>query len=198
MNLTRLLIAAVVLAGLGGLVYWSGKREEANKDKGNRDTPKILAIEESKVRKIEIKPREGDATVIARDDAGKWEITAPTKLTADGGNVTSLLGSVSSLTAERIVDEKPNPSDLGADGLNPALVTVTFTLADGKTPSIKIGEATAASSGVYAMVEGDKRLFTVSSSTKDSLNKTAKDLRDKHLLSFDSDKISRVEYVPAG
>src|SRR5437879_1119484 len=196
MNTTRLLIAAVALAGLGGVVWWSNRNEEANKDKPKPETPKILAIEESKINQIELKPREGDTTVIKKDAAGKWQIDAPQKFPADSGLVSTLVSSVSSLTAERIVDE--NPTDLAGYGLDPALVTATFTGTDGKATTIKVGEATAASSGVYAMVGGDKRLFTVSSTTKDSLNKTWKDLRDKHLVSIDQDKISRVELNAAG
>ena len=42
MNTTRLLIAAVALAGLGGVVWWSNRKEEANKDKPKPETPKIL------------------------------------------------------------------------------------------------------------------------------------------------------------
>jgi len=196
MKTTRLLIAAVALAGLGGLVYWSNKREDANKDKVNPETPKILSVDESKINQIEIKPREGDSTVIKKDSAGKWQIDAPQKVPADNGIVSTLVSSVANLAAERIVDE--NPSDLAGYGLEPALATVTFTGADGKATTMKIGEANASASGVYAMISGDKRLFTVPSATKDSFSKTWKDLRDKHLVSVDQDKISRVELDAAG
>src|SRR5947207_12081896 len=138
MNTTRLLIAAAALAGLGGLVYWSNKREEANKDKPKPENPKILAIDESKIKQIELKPREGEATVIKKDNAGKWQIDAPQKLTADSGVVSSMVSSVSNLTADRIVDE--NPSDLPGYGLEPALVSVTFTGTDGKASTIRVGE----------------------------------------------------------
>ena len=36
-------------------------------------------------------------------------------------------------------------------------------------------------------------MFTVASCVKTSLDKTSKDLRDKRLLTFDSDKLTRVE-----
>src|SRR5207302_186683 len=116
--------------GLGGLVYWSNRNEEANKDKPKPETPKIIAIDESKINQIELKPREGDATVIKKDNGGKWQIDAPQKLTADNGVVSTMVSSVSSLNAERIVDE--NPADLPSYGLEPALVTATFTGTDGK------------------------------------------------------------------
>ena len=43
------------------------------------------------------------------------------------------------------------------------------------------------------MVAGDPRLFTMASSNKGTFDKTSKDLRDKRLMTFDQDKISRVE-----
>ena len=45
---------------------------------------------------------------------------------------------------------------------------------------------------------GDKRLFTIATFGKTSLDKQAKDLREKHLMVFDQDKLSRVELEVAG
>ena len=43
------------------------------------------------------------------------------------------------------------------------------------------------------MLGGDPRLFTISSFNKGNFDKASKDLRDKRLMSFDQDKISRLE-----
>ena len=48
------------------------------------------------------------------------------------------------------------------------------------------------------MRQGDPRVFTVASSVKSSVDKTSKDLRDKRLLTFDSDKLTRVELQAKG
>jgi hypothetical protein len=48
------------------------------------------------------------------------------------------------------------------------------------------------------MLDGDKRLFTIASFGKSALDKQSKDLREKHLLVFDQDKLSRVELEVAG
>jgi hypothetical protein len=42
-------------------------------------------------------------------------------------------------------------------------------------------------------MDGDARVFTVSTGTKSTFEKTPQDLRDKRLLTFDSNKLSRVE-----
>ena len=71
-------------------------------------------------------------------------------------------------------------------------------MADGKTHVLRIGEDTPTEGNAYAMLDGDKRLFTIASSSKMALDKQSKDLREKHLLTFDQDKLSRVELEVAG
>lgn len=197
MSPTRLLIAAGVMAILGGVVWWSNKQEAAKEGQPSKDAPpKIVSIKESSVQQIEIKPREGQPTIVKKGAGTQWDILSPKKLTADSGSVSGILSTVSGLTSERVVDE--NPTDLPSYGLEPPLTTVTFTLDDGKKQVLRIGENTPTGSTVYVMAEGDKRLFTMNSSSKDSIAKGVNDLREKHLLNFEQDKLSRVEFTPAG
>ncbi len=46
---------------------------------------------------------------------------------------------------------------------------------------------------LYAALVGDPRVFTLANYNKTTLDKSAKDLRDKRLLVFEQDKLSRVE-----
>jgi hypothetical protein len=191
-NITRLLIAAVVLAGLSAAVWWSNKAEAAKANKPASDAaPKVLAINEGEMQQIEIKKRDGEDTIAKRDDAGKWSITAPKPLPADQGSVSSVAASVSNLNAERVVDD--HATDLPSYGLAPPVDRITFTTKGGKSSTLLIGDDTPTGSNVYAMVEGDPRLYTIANSNKSGLDKTSKDLRDKRLLNFDQEKVSRVE-----
>jgi hypothetical protein len=70
---------------------------------------------------------------------------------------------------------------------------VSITQKDGKTSKLLIGENTPTGSAVYAKLDGDPRLFTMASSNKSAFDKDSKDLRDKHLLNFSQDKLSRLE-----
>ena len=197
MKFARLLIAAAVLAGLGGLVYWSNRSEEAKAGKPDpKAAPKILELKEADVKQIEIRHREGETTVVKKDDAGKWSITAPQPLAADQTAVGAITSAVTSLSSDRMVDE--NASNLPSYGLDPARIGVTFTTTDGKTHILRIGEYTPTEGNTYAMLDGDKRLFTIASFSKSALDKQSKDLREKHLLVFDQDKLSRVELEASG
>jgi hypothetical protein len=190
----RLLIAAVLLAGLAAALYFSNKSEAAKEKEPPKDkdaAPKILALSEPDIRGIEIKKRDGTDTILKKDESGKWSITAPNPLPADQASVGTVTSAVTNLTSERMVDA--NATDLASYGLQPALDQVTFTMKDGKTQTLLIGDDTPTGSNAYAMLSGDPRLFTISSFNKGNFDKASKDLRDKRLMTFDQDKISRLE-----
>src|SRR5690348_6738399 len=128
MKTTRLLVAAIVMAGLAGVVWWSNRQEKVKADKPAADaSPKILALKDSDIRQIEIDKRDEPPTVVKKNDAGQWAITAPKPLAADQSAVSSITGAASSLSSDRVVDE--HATDLASYGLDPALVTVKFTTA---------------------------------------------------------------------
>ena len=191
MKMGRLLIAAVVLAGLSAAVYFSNKSEAAKEGKPAPDaSPKILSLDEKNIAAFEIKKRDGTDTVAKKDDSGKWSLVTP-PLPADQNACNAVTSAVTSLASDRVVDE--NATDLASYGLQPAADAVTFTMKDGSKKTLLIGDATPTNNGVYAKLEGDPKLYIMSSFNKDSLDKDYKSLRDKRLMTFDQDKISRVE-----
>ena len=194
----RLLIAAVVLAGLGGAVWWSNKSEAAKAAKPPEDTtPQVLALKEPDIQGIEIHQREGDVTtVLKRQGAGKWSITAPKPLAADQGAVASITSGVVNLRGDRLLDDS-NP-DLASFGLQPPVLSVTFTDKNNKATKLLIGEATATGSDVYTKVDGDAKVYTILASHKTEFDKSSKDLRERHLLISEQDKASGVEVTAKG
>jgi hypothetical protein len=197
MKFARLLIATAVLAALGGVVWYSNKQEAAKVDKPDpKASPKILELREADINGIEIQHKGGETTVLKKDDSNKWSISAPKPLAADQAAVASITSSTSNLASDRVVDA--NVSDLASYGLEPALIGVKFTMANGSSHTLRIGEDTPTGGNSYVKVDGDNRLFTMSSSTKSTFDKQSKDLREKHLLIFDSDKLSRLELEVAG
>jgi hypothetical protein len=73
------------------------------------------------------------------------------------------------------------------------MLSVVMTKKDGKTVRLLFGDETPTRNGNYAAVVGNPRVFIIASYNKSSLDKGLNDLRDKRLLSFDSDKLSRIE-----
>jgi hypothetical protein len=196
MKIRGLLVAVVVLAALAALVVWSNKREKAAENKPAADQPpKILSVPDDQFKSVALKKKDS-TTLLAKSDAGKWEIVEPTKLAADQDSVSSLISTLSSLSSDRLIEEKA--SDLSPYGLSTPSLEVDITRKDGKTDKLLLGDDTPTGGGVFAKLEGDPRVFTVASYVKSSLDKTPKDLRDKRLLTFDSDKLTRVELQAKG
>jgi hypothetical protein len=194
MNPGRMLIASVVLAGLAAAVLWSNRSEKAKASQPATDKAvKILSIKEDQVKQIDIRRRAGESTTLKFNDGGHWQITSPVVLDADAGAVAAITSASANLNAERVVDE--NATDLASYGLAPPLLEVDITTKDAKTAKLLLGENTPAGNGVYAKLDGDPRLFTTGGFNKSTFDKVAKDLRDKRLLKFDQEKISRIEYT---
>ncbi len=197
MSWRRLVIAVALLAALGGLAWWSNKRKKAEADKPLASaTPKLLSVPEDQFQKIEVRKKGGETTVVEKDPSGNWELTAPRKLPADQDAVRSMVSTLSSLNSDKVVEEKA--TDWATFGLAEPGLRVIVTKKDGKAHEVQVGDEAPASSGAFARVPGDARLFTLASYSKTSLDKTWKDLRDRRLLRFDSDKLLRVEVTAKG
>ncbi len=123
--------------------------------------------------------------------AGNGPSPVPESLPADQDAVNSLTSSLSPITADNVVDDKP--TDLSKYGLNDPSLTVTVDEKNGKSDRIYFGDDVPAGSLVYARVGSDPKVYAVSSSTKTSLDKSVNDLRDKRLLTFDSNQLTSIE-----
>jgi hypothetical protein len=189
----NLLIAAAVLAALSGAVWYSKRHPPSTTSTTPASTsPKLLEIPEKEVQTVDLKKKDGSAVDLERV-AGKWQITAPEKWSADQDAANSLVTALSPVSADNVVEDKTN--DPAKYGLNAPSLTVTVHRNNGKSDQIFFGDEVPAGSLVYARVDNDPKVYAVSSSVKTSFDKSANDLRDKRLLTFNSDKLTRLELV---
>jgi len=196
MRIRGLLIAAIVLVVLAGIVYWSNKQKAKEESAPPKDTEtKILSITQSDIAKIELKKKDGQ-DLVAERPSGTWHITSPIPYNADQDAMSALIGSVSSLNADSVVEQKP--SDLSPYGLAQSAETVIVTTRNGKTKTLLLGDDVPTGGGAYAKVEGDSKVYTIASFTRTAFDKGVNDLRDKRLLTFDQSNLTRVELVAKG
>jgi hypothetical protein len=195
MKLWRLSIAVVLLAVLGGLWWWSNRKQEADSRKpASASGTTVLTIPEDQFQEIRLK--RGAETLALRRDGGKWRITEPQPYAADPDAARSLVSSLSSLMAETAIEDKA--TDFAQYGLNPPLLDIAVLRTNGKTDELQVGDATPTNSGYYARVAGSQRVVALAGYSRDSLNKTLNDLRDKRLLTFDQDKLARIQLQAKG
>ncbi len=196
MRLRGLLIAVAVLAALAGGVYWSNKVKKAQEGKPSAESPQILTIPQDQFQRLEIRKPGSEPVVLQKGASGKWEMASPPKWPVDQDAMTGILNTLSSLGSSRLVEDKT--SDLGQFGLAAPGLEVAIFLKDGKTRKVLIGDDSPAGGGSFAKLDSDPRIFTIASYNKTSLDKTPRDLRDKRLLTFDSEKLTRVELSAKG
>ena len=188
MDPKRLILAALVLAGLSGALWWSNK-QEPGKVSSPDDAPKILEIPQDQISRLEIRRMGAEPVVLEK--GALWVLKAPKELGGDQAVVSSLLSTLAVFNSDRLVDDKP--ADMKAYGLVEPLITVIVGRKDGKTHTVHFGDDTPSGSSSYVRVDGDPKLYSVVTSTKQMFDKTWRDLRDKRLLSFDTEKLTSVE-----
>lgn len=196
----RTLIGAAVLLILLSAAVWYTKQHpdfgvssSGSDKKAPADTSvKVVNIPDDQIAKIGIKKRDGTDVDLSRSGSS-WQIAAAEPLPADQDTVSGLAGSFAPLTADLLEDKASN---LQGYGLAQPAVTVTLTKKDGKTEQLLMGdEVPGGSSQVYLQKAGDPKVYLLSSSVFTTVNKGVSDLRDKRLMTFNSDKVSRIELL---
>jgi len=192
MKPSGLIVATVILAGLIGGLYWSNHHKPADTSEASADVPpKILTLKEDDIAKIDLKKKGTDELVLARNSSGKWQMTAPQPLAVDQTAVSGMLATLSSLSSERLVEDKA--TNLSQYGLADPPLETDLTAKDQKTYKLLIGDNTPTGNAVYAKLGGDPRVFTMASYERTSIDKGVNDVRDKRLITVDQDKISQLE-----
>src|SRR6476659_7487514 len=197
MSLNKLLIAVVLLAALSGAVYWSNKKQAAEEGKPAKDAaPKLVTLTDDQINQVEIQKKAGDDVVLQKNASGKWTMAKPQQWPVDQDASTPIVTAFTGLSWDRLIEDKA--ADLGQYGLANPQLRVTATGKNGKSQTLLLGDDTPTGGGTFAKLENDPRVFSLSSGTKSSFDKSAQDLRDKRLLTFDSDKLSRIEVTTKG
>lgn len=190
-GLTTTVVLLVVLAGLGGYIFfYEAGRETPDPNAKPRAFDQLAS---DNIQEIQIKNADGQ-TSRAQLESGNWQLVEPVQADADDGVVGTVTSNLASLEVQRVVDEKP--ADLKQYGLDPPRVDVGFRLGDQKElQHLFVGDKTATGGDVYAKRPNEPRVFLISAFLESIFNKTPFDLRDKAILKFERDKVEGVEVI---
>jgi len=185
------LILAVLLAALGGYVYFF---ERAKDPKSER----LLDFKADEAAGIDLAYPE--RTIQLRKDAtGKWKITQPFQAAADDSAVRNLIAALAAADVKRTLEKKPGAADLKSFGLDPPAATATLTLKSGLTlPQLAVGAKTPLGDSAYVRRGGDPAVYLTGGALVFALEKEPKELRDKTILAFSLDQASRLQIQTTG
>jgi Domain of unknown function (DUF4340) len=183
------LILLLVALGLGGYLYFV-ESERPVEDESAKT--KVFAYDAAKINRVQVKSSAGEVTALRKGANDTWTIVQPSEAPADRNNISDIVTNLANLEEQRVVDE--NATDLKSYGLAEPRIDVTFNVEGDKEPKqILLGEKTPASSGVYAKLPSNNRVFLVASTVETALDKSSFDFRDKTAVAFDQTKVTSLE-----
>jgi len=184
-----LLALVVVLAGLGGYIYFVESKKPG--EGAARETERVFSVKSDDIAEVSVRSASGDRTTLKKV-SGAWQIVEPLSTAADEAEVSGIVSGVATVDATRTVDE--NPGDLSQFGLAEPRIVVGFKTADGKmSRELLIGDKTATLGDLYAKLPNEKKVFLIPGSFESTFNRSTFDFRQKSVLAFERDKVDRVE-----
>ena len=177
----------VVLLGLGVYVYFI----ELPKAKREAEKPTVLTFEKEAVDTLTLTYPEREIR-LQQTAAGEWGITAPIRAKADDTAVNNMLTTIVDEEVTRSLTPE-EPVDLALYGLAQPPVVLRIALQDGTTlPKVSIGKDTPVGFSAYVRKEGDPQLHLTRQAFRLGLIKEVKELRDKTVLPFERDSVTRI------
>lgn len=190
-GLTSTIVLVIVLAGLGGYIYFVESERPAG---GVEARDKVFDVEAEQLEEITVTTG-GETTTLRKTD-GTWKITSPVAVDADANEVSGLTSAITGLEVSRVVAE--NASNLADYGLAEPHIKLAFKAANGAAGEVHVGDKTPTQSDMYAVKPGENRIFLVPAFQETALAKNTFALRDKRILHFDRDKVDSLEIAVPG
>jgi Domain of unknown function (DUF4340) len=155
----------------------------------------ILAFNRADVTGFEVAGGDAALTAEPADPAkpGSWKITRPVALGADTDVVNDFLDKLSGGKVKEFVQESP-PS-LQPYGLQQPVRVIVHTGKDKERASrtLLLGRADADRQGTYAMRPGESSVLLLPDDVAKAVPRNVAVLRDKVLVQYDRDKVTKVE-----
>jgi hypothetical protein len=187
-GLRTLGVLVVLLGGLGAYLYYVDSEKPVGE---TEEKPKVFAVEADQIEELKVSTIAGGVAELKKSADG-WSLISPQTVRADDSEVTGITSNLASVSIQRVVDE--NPSNLGDYGLREPVAAVSFKTKGAKEfKTLQIGTKTPAGSDMYAKTADDKKVFLVPGYLESTFGRTPFDLRDKKIISFDREKVDRIE-----
>src|SRR5712692_6958700 len=151
----------------------------------------VLAFDQKDVTALEIITR--DDTIAVEQTDGRWKLTRPRALPADGDTLRDFLEKLRAARVKEFVAEAPRSLEpFGLD--RPVQVSIhTGRDKDRATKTLLFGRGDPAKKGVYAMRAGESAVVVIPDETWAAVPKNVAVLRDKTVVEVERDKVTRLE-----
>ena len=151
----------------------------------------VLAFDQREVTGLEIDTRD-DKIALEQAD-GRWKLTRPRALPADSDIVRDFLEKLRAARVKEFAADAPRSLEpFGLD--KPVRLEIqTGRDKDRATKTLLVGRVDPAKKGVYAMRPGESSVMLIPDETWTAVPKNVAVLRDKSIVGFDRDKVTKIE-----
>ncbi len=185
-----LLVLFVAFGGLLAYLYFVDAKKPVTEE-GVEKRDKVFTVDADKVDELKLKSSSGETSTLKKAKDG-WQLVEPLTAKVDDSVVTGITSNLASAEIQSIVDEAPK--NLQPYGLDKPRIEVAFKAAgDKQYRRLLVGGKAPAGGDLYAQLAGQKRVFVIPSFVESSFDRKPFDLRDKKILTFDREKVDRLE-----
>jgi hypothetical protein len=191
MKSRNLVILAVVVAALGGYIFFHERHQLTTDERRERADKVFPTLERDDVRTVEIDNAHGRFVMAKAGD--EWRLLEPIDYPADSGAVNAVLTSLEGLESERILGT--DEVELAAYGLDSPEITVRLETADGISHELAVGsEAALGSNRAFRPGGGDQIILGRGWFVTD-LDKNLDDWRSRNVVTISSGDVASLQLV---
>ena len=178
----------LILAGLGGYVYFVELPNEKLEEKRETETTTLLLLPEASITELTISTAQGPVEM-RQQAPGSWTIVSPLQADADTREVQALIRALVTGKVTRTVDD--TGTTLAPFGLDQPMTTITLTAGD-QQETLAMGDSGPLSNTLYVLRGSDHKVLLTDLAPKQFVNKTLLTFRRKELLRFVQNNVERV------
>lgn len=181
----KTIVLFVIFLGLLAYVYFfeiqGEKRKQAHKEKEEQ----ILDFDKEKVSGLSFLP----AGIIVKKEDSHWKISSPVQTESDQATIENILDNFRWLKKGRFVSD--NLNDFKKFGLSPYQAALVIHH-EGDNDTLFLGDNNLDNTKVFYRKSGSNNVYLVSTTLQTNATKTLYDLRDKSVLKFEKQEITKI------
>jgi hypothetical protein len=178
----------LILAGLGGYVYFVELPNEKREEKRETEHTTLLLLPETSISGLTVTTAQGPVEM-RQQAPGSWTIVSPLQGEADSREVQALIRALVTGRVARTVDD--TGATLAPFGLEQPITTITVT-AGSQQETLAMGDSGPLSNTLYVLRGSDHKVLLTDLAPKQFVNKTLLTFRRKELLRFVQNDVDRV------
>lgn len=186
----------MAVAFLGIVLYYylidvpAKKKQIEEKDRAG----KIFLFETDQVEEF-ILEKKDSAFHLKRKGPNDWDLLKPVQAKADTDTLSALLSFLQAARFSRVVED--SPKDLAVYGLQEPSMKIILQLKEEGKKTLLVGDDHPMSKYLYVK-RGEENKVLLAGDGREFLDKSLFDFRDKGLLQFKKEEVSRIKFLKDG